>query len=58
MAYKVGNVWKATVYDRPSGRIVTMCEYKDGEWKDCTFPTKEKAEQEEKRYIEFWKDVY
>lgn len=56
MAYKDGKVWKAVVYDKPSGRIVTMCELQNGEWKDCEFSTKEAAEAEEKRYREFWSE--
>lgn len=57
MAYKEGNVWRATVYDKSSGRIVTMCELKNREWHDCEFSTKEEAEKAERDYREFWKDV-
>lgn len=46
-------VWKVTVYD--SG-FVTMCEY-DSEKKDfvdCTFATKEEADEAGRRFNESW----
>lgn len=56
MAYQSGDIWKANVFDKGSRRIVTLCELKDGEWQDCTFPTKVDAEKAEHEYFEFWKE--
>lgn len=44
-------MYKVKVYD---GGWVTMCEIVDGKWQDCTFQTKEEAEQALKDYRETW----
>ena len=43
------------VHVNDNGYICAMCEYKNGDWKTCVFPTHEDAEQAKNDYNDVWK---